>query len=68
MLRSIRSTFKRKPKKRVVSRSFRVPPAVDRALEQEARRLGWSKSFLIRDILVGWLRYRQAAAVHEEQT
>jgi flagellar basal body-associated protein FliL len=60
MLRPIRSTFRRKPKKRVVSRSFRIPPDVDKALEAEARRLQWSKSFLIRDILVSWLRYQQA--------
>lgn len=60
MLRPIRSTFKRRPRKRVVSRSFRVPPDVDKALDAEAKRLHWSKSFLIRDILVSWLRFRQA--------
>jgi hypothetical protein len=60
MLHPVRSTFKRKPKKRVVSRSFRVPPDVDRALELEARRKRWSKSFLIREILTSWLTYQQA--------
>lgn len=60
MLRPVRSTFKRKPKRRGVSRSFRVPPDVDRALEVEARRKRWSKSFLIREILTSWLTYQQA--------
>jgi hypothetical protein len=60
MLRSINSTFKRKPKKRVVSRSFRIPPEVDRMLDAEAARRDWSKSFLIKDILVGWCNYQQA--------
>ena len=53
-------TFKRKPKRRVVSRSFRVPPALDRALDEEARRRDWSKSFLIKDILTSWLTYHKA--------
>ena len=56
----LRSTFKRRPKKRVVSRSFRVPPDVDRELELAAREKRWSKSFLIRDILVSWLAFRKA--------
>lgn len=50
----------RKPKRRVVSRSFRIPPAVDRALEAEARKKSWTKSFLIRDILVSWVNFQQA--------
>jgi predicted transcriptional regulator len=50
----------RRPKRRVVSRSFRIPPDVDRALEIVAEERRWSKSFLIRDILVGWLTYRKA--------
>jgi hypothetical protein len=62
MLRPVRSTFKRKPKKRVVSRSFRIPPAVDRELDKAAQAKGWSKSFLIREILVRWLTYEQAKA------
>jgi hypothetical protein len=57
--------FKRRPKKRVVSRSFRIPPDVDRELDAAARQKRWSKSFLIRDILVGWLTYRKAMKVHE---
>lgn len=60
MLRPIRSTFKRKPKRRVVSRSFRIPPDVDKALDQIARDKGWTKSFLIRDVLVGYVRYQAA--------
>jgi hypothetical protein len=61
----LRSTFKRRPKKRVVSRSFRVPPDVDRELELAAREKRWTKSFLIRDILCGWLAFRKAKKVHE---
>jgi hypothetical protein len=57
---SLHSTFKRRPKKRVVSRSFRIPPAVDRALDAEARKKNWTKSFLIREILVGWLTFQKA--------
>jgi hypothetical protein len=56
----LHSTFKRKPRKIVVSRSFRVPPAVDKALDAEARRKGWSKSMLIRDILQNWLTFHKA--------
>ena len=63
-MRSINSTRKRRPKKREVSRSFRIPPDVDRELAVAAREKRWSKSFLIRDILVGWLTYRKAASVH----
>ena len=55
----------RRPKKRVVSRSFRIPPDVDRELERAARDKQWTKSFLIRDILVGWLTYRKASKPHE---
>ena len=60
MLRPIRSTFKCRPKKRVVSRSFRIPPDVDQALDEIARGKEWSKSFLIRDILISFVRYHQA--------
>lgn len=60
MLHSVRSTFKRKPRSRVVSRSFRIPPDVDKALERIARDKGWTKSFLIRDVLVGYVRYQAA--------
>lgn len=60
VIRTPTSTFKRKPRKRVVSRSFRIPPQVDRALDAEAERKGWTKSFLIREILTNWLTYRRA--------
>ena len=60
MLRSITATRKpKRPKKREVSRSFRIPPDVDRALNQVAAEKRWSKSFLIRDILVSWLTYHR---------
>ncbi len=58
--RPLKSTFRRKPKKRVVSRSFRIPPEVDRMLSVEARKKDWTKSFLIKDILVGWYNFRTA--------
>lgn len=60
MLRPVRSTFKRRPRKRVVSRSFRVPPDVDRELDRAAKEKRWSKSFLIREILTNWLTFRKA--------
>jgi hypothetical protein len=59
------STFKRKPKKRDISRSFRIPPDVDRALAEEAARRRWTKTFLIRDILCGWLSFQQAKQIGE---
>jgi predicted DNA-binding protein len=62
----LHSTFKRKPKKRVAARSVRIPPEVDKALDKEARRKGWSKSLLIRDILIGWLQFQKASAIHKE--
>ena len=68
MLRPLRSTRKRKPKRREVSRSFRIPPDVDRELEKAAREKRWSKSFLIRDILCGWLSYRNADTMHKGDT
>lgn len=60
VIRTPTSTFKRKPRKRVVSRSFRIPPQVDKALDAEAARKGWTKSFLIREILTNWLTYQRA--------
>lgn len=60
MLRPIRSTFKRRPRKRVVSRSFRIPPDVDRELDKAARAKRWTKSFLIREILTQWLTFHRA--------
>ena len=52
--------FQRRPKKRVVSRSFRIPPEVDRMLDEYAREKDWTKSFLIRDILVSWANFQKA--------
>lgn len=60
LMHPLYSTFKRRPRKKVVSRSFRIPPAVDRELGVEARKRQWSKSFLIRDILEGWVKDQQA--------
>jgi len=60
MLRPINSRFKRKVGKRVVSRSFRVPPEMDRMLDAEAKRRGWTKSFLIKDIIHSWFTYQKA--------
>jgi hypothetical protein len=54
--------FKRKVRKPSVSRSMRLPPEIDRALEQAARKKGWSKSFLIRDILFSWVTFHKAKA------
>jgi len=51
--------FKRKVKKQSVARSMRLPLQLDRELEKAARAKGWSKSFLIRDILFGWLTYHK---------
>jgi hypothetical protein len=60
-MRPLQSTFKRpKPARRVVSRSFRIPPAVDRMLDVEAKRRDVSKSFLIKDIIWSWFVYHQA--------
>ena len=59
-IRPLRAHFRRKIKKREVSRSFRVPPEVDRMLGYHARRKQWTKSFLIRDILVSWCTYHKA--------
>ena len=56
----LHSTFKRKPRKRVVSRSFRVTPEIDRELGQAAREKDCSKSWLIVDIIKGWLAFRRA--------
>ena len=53
----------RKPKKREVSRSFRIPPAVDRALASEAKQKGWTKSFLIREILISHLRFQKVLQI-----
>lgn len=60
MLRPINARVKREIRKREVSRSFRCPPAVDKLLDEHAARKGWTKSFLIRDILHSWFTYQQA--------
>ena len=53
------STIKRKPKTRTVNRSFRIPPEVDRALAVEARRKGWTKTWLIRNIIHAHVTYQK---------
>lgn len=60
MLKPIRSTFQRRPAKRQVTRTFRVPPATDKAIEKVCRERDVSKSTLIREILEGWLIYHKA--------
>ena len=54
--------FKRKVRKPSVSRSMRLPPEIDRELAKAARIRGWSKSFLIRDILFSWVTFHKAKA------
>ena len=62
MLRSIHATTrpKQKLKRREVSRSFRIRPEIDRALDREAEKKGWTKSFLIREIIHSWFTFRTA--------
>lgn len=67
-MRPLRSTFKHKPKKRVVSRSFRVPPAIDKMLDKAAAEKGWTKSHLIREILTNWGTYKQKLAAVKAET
>lgn len=62
MLRSLHSSIRR-PKKRELSRSFRIPKAVDQALDEEAHKKQWTKSFLIREILINWLNYHRATKI-----
>ena len=64
-MRFAKPTFKRKPKRRVVSRSFRLPPEMDRQLDAAAAKRQWTKSFLVRDIIISWLRFQAADKVHE---
>jgi hypothetical protein len=59
-------TVKRKPKRREVMRSFRIPVALDRQLAAAARQRKWSKSFLIRDIIESWLTFDRAAGEEKE--
>lgn len=60
MLRPVHSTFKRRPRKKVVSRSFRIPPDIDKALDAIAKEKQWTKSFLIRDVLISYVTYHRA--------
>ena len=55
--------FVRKPRKRVVSRSFRVPAHIDKALDAEAKKREWSKTFLIKYILVSWVNYNNEVKI-----
>jgi hypothetical protein len=50
---------RRKIKRRLVSRSFRIRPEIDRMLDKEADKKGWSKTFLIQDIIVSWANYNK---------
>jgi predicted DNA-binding protein len=64
MMRPLKATYirkTRKNKREVVSRSFRIPPQVDKLLAAEAKKKGWTKSFLIRDVLFAWYTYQKAA-------
>ena len=58
----VRTEFQRKPSRRLVPRSFRIPPQLDRSLGAAARKAGKTKSALIKDILVGWVEFQQARA------
>ena len=40
-------------------RSFRILKSIDRKLDAHASRRGWSKSYLIRDIITGWLTFNE---------
>jgi hypothetical protein len=65
LMRPLKATYirkTRKNKREVVSRSFRIPPQVDKLLAAEAKKKGWTKSFLIRDILFSWYTYQNASA------
>ena len=48
---------KRQPRRREVMRSFRIPIALDRQLATAARKRGFSRSLLLRDIVTGWLTF-----------
>jgi len=52
--------FARRPKPRLVSRSFRIPLAIDKALGIEARKRGWTKTFLIKEFVIAGIKYHQA--------
>ncbi len=65
-MRPLKSSFIRKPRKRVVSRSFRCSPEIDRALDEMAAKKQWTKTFLIRDIIVSYLTYHKAKGFHDD--
>jgi hypothetical protein len=48
---------KRQPRKRDVMRSFRIPVALDRQLGAAARKRGFGKSLMLREIVTSWLVY-----------
>ena len=61
LMKQIRSTFfRRKVKKRVISRSFRITKDIDRLLTEHARKKGWTKTFLIQEIIQSWVTYQKA--------
>lgn len=51
---------------RQVTTSIKITRALDRALKAEARRQNRTQSFVIRDALEGYLKFRQASIIHEE--
>ena len=57
---------KRQPKRREVMRSFRIPVALDRQLGAAARKRGFGKSLMIREIITSWLVYQHARPEVEE--
>lgn len=50
---------KRQPKRREVMRSFRIPIALDRQLGTAARKRGFGKSLMLREIVTSWLTYER---------
>ena len=50
---------KRQPKRREVMRSFRIPIALDRQLGVAARKRGFGKSLMLREIVTSWLTYER---------
>ncbi len=50
---------KRQPKRREVMRSFRIPIALDRQLGTAARKRGFGKSLMLREIVMNWLTYER---------
>ncbi len=51
---------KRQPKRPEVMRSFRIPIALDRQLGTAARKRGFGKSLMLREIVTSWLTYERA--------